>query len=103
MISVSVNLVFLVVHRPVCVCYICRVSRIQWPDAHSGNISARTPPIVNFRVRIRVRFKIRIRVWVRFKVRVKVKDKVMVGMVLGLGYDSLHQYSGGVQVEIFPP
>ena len=90
---------FLVVHRPVCVYVISAVSRIQWPDAHSGNISARTPPIVNFRVRIRVRFKIRIRVWVRFKVR--VKDMVMVGM--GLGYDSLHQYSGGVQMEIFPP
>ena len=59
-----------------------------------GEISTRTSPIVNVRVRIRIRF----RVWIRFRVR--VKDRVMVGMVLGLGCGSLHKYIGGVRAEI---
>ena len=53
---------------------------------------------VRFRVRVRVKFKIEIRVWVR----VRVKDRVMVGMALMYRCGSLHQYSEGVQVEIFP-
>ena len=40
-----------------------------------GKISARYPPIINFRIRIR--FKI----WVRVKVRVSVKNMVRVGKV----------------------
>ena len=42
----------------------------------NGHISAHTPPILNFRVRIRVRFKIRVRVIVG------VKDRVTVETVL---------------------
>ena len=61
-------------------------------------MSACTSPILNFRVR----FKIRIRIWVMFRFKIRVTDVVMVGIVLGLGCGSFHQYSGGVQAEIFP-
>ena len=58
-----------------------------------GKISARTPPIINFRVRIRVRFRIRIRLNVWFRFRVRVKGRARVGMVLGC--NSLHRYMEG--------